>query len=203
MSAETVNEHNMQTWTHPEPRLRFGTKFASHMPAGPWTSEPDKAQWIDPATDLDCLIVRGPMGALCGYVGVPPEHPWHGKGYNECLVDGCTEEWCYEHSPEAAVRVHGGLTFADACRESDDPSKGICHVPLPGRSHDVWWFGFDCAHAGDLTVYDVAKAEQEEHRYPWAVCAEGQYRDIAYVTEEVAALARQLVTKPNAPASDA
>src|SRR5689334_8643487 len=107
----------VQSWTLPEPRLRFGTPFETVMPPGPWTSEPDKVQWLDDATDLDCLIVRGPMGALCGYVGVPPEHLWHGKGYSQCLKAGCTDEWCYEHSPEARVRVHGGLTFADSCRE--------------------------------------------------------------------------------------
>jgi hypothetical protein len=182
----------VQTWTQPEPRLRFGTPFASAMPAGPWSSEPDKMQWLDDATDLDCLIVRGSMGALCGYVGVPPEHPWHGKGYSECLKDDCTEEWCYEHSPNAGVRVHGGLTFASACSESEDPSRWICHVPLPGRPHDVWWFGFDCAHSGDLTLYDVAKAQAENNRYPWTLRPEDEYRDIAYVQGEVTRLARQL-----------
>lgn len=27
-------------------------------PIGQWTNEPDKVQWIDEATGLDCLIVR-------------------------------------------------------------------------------------------------------------------------------------------------
>ena len=36
----------------------------------PWLDEPDKAQWIDKTSGLDCLIVRVKHhGALCGYVG--------------------------------------------------------------------------------------------------------------------------------------
>lgn len=185
MSAE-------QSWTRPEPRIRPDTKWAADMPVGPWTSEPDKVQWIDDATGLDCLIVRGPMGALCGYVGIAPDHPWHGKSYSSCLADDCTNEYCYEHSPEALVRVHGGLTYSDACSESVDPARGICHVPAPGRPHDVWWFGFDCGHSYDLTLYDVVKAEQEQHRYPWAVDPKANYRSVEYVKAECADLARQL-----------
>ena len=65
---------------------------------GPWQSEPDKIQWLDEATGLPCLIVRGPVGALCGYVGVPEGHPHFEQKYDD--VD---------------VRVHGGLTFASFC----------------------------------------------------------------------------------------
>lgn len=104
---------------------------------GPWVGEPDKMQWQDPATGLPCLIVRNSecTGALCGYVGVPPGHPLHGKSYND-----------------VEVSVHGGLTFADKCRpEADD--GGICHVADPGEPDDVWWLGFDCAHAMDLSPH--------------------------------------------------
>jgi hypothetical protein len=149
------------------------------LPDGPWKSEPDKVQWIDTATGLDCLIVRN--AALCGYVGVPPEHPWHGKGYSECL-NGCGEDsYCYEHSPDAAVRVHGGLTFADGCNEAKPDH--VCHVPAPGRPGDVWWFGFDCGHGGDLTPLSL-KYEP--------LFGDETYKDIPYVRAEVEALAEQL-----------
>jgi hypothetical protein len=154
---------------------------------GPWQTEPDKAQWIDPATGLDCLIVRNGSGALCGYVGVPPEHLWHGKGYSDCLDPGCTEEWCYEHSPEALARVHGGLTFARRCAETTDESKHICHVPAPGRPADVWWFGFDCAHSGDCCPRYLASDMRSG-----GILTEGEYRDVAYVVAECARLAEQL-----------
>lgn len=128
--------------------------------AGPWHDEPDKAHWVDEATGLDCLIVRNHLGALCGYVGVPPAHPWHGKDYDDVYVD-----------------VHGGLTYADRCQE--DEEHGICHLPEPGRPDDVWWLGFDCAHSGDL-VPGVGRVSPYE-----------TYRDLNYVRDEVAGLARQ------------
>lgn len=62
---------------------------------GPWLREPDKAQWIDPATGLQCLIVRKCLGFLCGYVGIPAKHPYFGRDYDD--VD---------------VRVHGNMTCA-------------------------------------------------------------------------------------------
>jgi hypothetical protein len=97
--------------------LEWTTRNKGDWGRGPWQSEPDKVQWVDEATGLDCLIVRGPSGALCGYVGVPETHPYHGKDYSSCaLAEPCGEAWC-EHSPESAMHVHGGLTFADTCHE--------------------------------------------------------------------------------------
>lgn len=110
----------------------YTTMDKSAWGPGPWQGEPDKMQWVDWETDLDCLIVRNHFGALCGYVGVPPEHPWHG-------VDGRDD-----------IDVHGGLTYAASCQEGADEAEGICHVPAPGRSPDVWWFGFDCGHFHDI-----------------------------------------------------
>ena len=133
---------------------------------GEWTQEPDNAHWIDPASDLDCLIVRSRTGALCGYVAVPPEHPLYGKGYLEPGVD-----------------VHGGLTYADFCAEGSE--DGICHVPAAGRPHKVWWFGFDCAHYMDKSPRDFDPA------YKWGN-EEGYYRNVAYVTDEIRSLAQQL-----------
>lgn len=135
-----------------------------------WTSsklgrgEPDKAQWIDDNTDLDCLAVRHQSsGHWCGYVGLPPGHPLHGKSYEEPNVD-----------------VHGGLTFADKCNESATPCTGICHIPLNGRPDDVWWFGFDCAHFGDRSPgFDI-------------VGHTGKYRTLNYVKKQCAKLAVQL-----------
>jgi hypothetical protein len=103
---------------------------------GPWQDEPDRV--LFEAHGFPCLIVRVPhSGHLCGYVAVPPGHPWHGKGYDDVRTkDG---EW-----PDA----HGGLTYAGAC------SGTICHVPKPGEPDDVWWLGFDHAHCGDSSPFD-------------------------------------------------
>lgn len=155
---------NQRTWTFPDIHPKT---------PGPWSDEPDKAQWVDDATGLDCLIVRNRLGALCGYVGVPPGHPWHGKDYgNEALWN---------------IDVHGGLTFADACQEGKEDGYGICHVPEPGRPAKVWWFGFDCAHAGDL-VPGMADSAAEIQ----VLRERDVYRDFDYVRAEVAQLAKQL-----------
>lgn len=141
----------------------------SEWDRGPWDNEPDKVQWRDDATGLPCLIVRGPMGGWCGYVGVPEGHPWHGKGYDECPAN-----------------VHGGLTFASACSHGDQ-DKSICHVPAPGESDNVWWLGFDCAHFMDLSPGMTAyRAVSPRLRNP------GTYRDSQYVMDEVRDLAAQV-----------
>jgi hypothetical protein len=132
---------------------------------GPWDDEPDKLQWPDAATGLPCLIVRSPLGHLCGYVGVDPGHPWHGVDYD-----------AIEPSPA----VHGGLTYSARCQGGIEPA--ICHE-VAGDRDDVWWFGFDCAHWRDLTlISDNAGA-----RFPQG----GIYRDLAYVRAECARLAAQ------------
>jgi hypothetical protein len=48
--------------------------------------------------------------------------------------------------------------------------------------NEYWWFGFDCAHANDLQPGSVAG-----RTFDWQ-----QYRDIAYVKDEVESLASQL-----------
>lgn len=56
-----------------------------------------------------------------GYVALPPEHPYHGIGYDSIEVD-----------------VHGGLTYAEeAHRFKDRPTE----IP-----DDYWILGFDTSH---------------------------------------------------------
>jgi hypothetical protein len=144
---------------------------------GPWQDEPDKIHWIDPNTDLDCLMVRNPnSGNWCGYVAVTEGHPFYGKDYNEV----------YRLRGDDYLDVHGGLTYSDFCMQTDDESRFVCHVPHPGRPEKVWWLGFDCAHAWDVSPGYMA-------RHPdWPVGADAVYRDRPYVEAEVRSLAAQL-----------
>ncbi len=145
----------MKTWT---------TVDKSGWPErGAWDNEPDKAQWIDETTNLDCLIVRGPLGALCGYVGVPESHPYF------------EADW---EKPD--VSVHGGLTFADRCQPTDDESRHICHSGEVANK-TVWWLGFDCAHAWDYSPKGRLGRPFDE-----------VYRNFSYVKSEVESLAKQL-----------
>jgi len=56
------------------------------------------------SSGFPCVYFPGPLGAFCGYVGVPPGHPWHGS-------DG---------SSEPPILVHGGVTFAEPCGCSEN-----------------------------------------------------------------------------------
>jgi hypothetical protein len=93
-------------------------------PKGEWDNEPDRVDFIH--AGFSCFILRNPLGAWCGYVGVPNTHPAYEKSYDD--ID---------------VNVHGGLTYAEKC------SGAICHIPQAGMPDDVWWLGFDTAHSGD------------------------------------------------------
>lgn len=62
---------------------------------GTWSREPDKLRFSH--VELPCLIRRGPLWQWCGYVDLPPKHPWHGKEYDD--ID---------------AEVHGGLTYAQS-----------------------------------------------------------------------------------------
>ena len=136
---------------------------------GPWSEEPDREQWRTKA-GLPGLIVRSVTGGnLCGYVAVPPGHPAHGKGYDD--VD---------------VEVHGGLTYASMCRE-DTP---ICHVPEPGEPADVYWLGFDCAHAWD--IMPAMAARERAMGLPSIGDGSEHYWRMADVRAEVESLAEQL-----------
>jgi hypothetical protein len=148
---------------------------------GPWHAEPDRAEWEH--AGLPCLAVRhSRSGHWCGYAAVPPSHPLHGQPYDAEAV---------------TVDVHGGLTYADRCHGH------ICHVPKPGAPDDVWWFGFDCAHAGDVSPSYVN--QRVGQGYPWpeapydhaaAVAADRfdveRYRTLDYVRAETNRLAEQL-----------
>ncbi|HWC37767.1 MAG TPA: hypothetical protein VG476_04520 [Acidimicrobiales bacterium] len=127
-------------------------------PDGPWMHEPDRTQWRT-ESGLPGLIVRSYYsGALCGYVAVAPGHPAY-----ECHYDAVPAE------------VHGGLTYSDHCRPP------ICHIPEPGEPDDVWWLGFDCAHAYDFIPKEAAVLQREAHDW-----------DLAYVKSQVEDLAWQL-----------
>lgn len=203
--------------------VEYRTVDKSGWATGPWRDEPDKKQWLDGATGLPCLIVRSPIGSLCGYVGLPAGHDLHGKDYDSVDVD-----------------VHGGLTFAGRCHHAPDQEQWrkfreaalagakeaerfprgdaaellrerakeiesyeayalwvraatICHTVEPGEADDVWWLGFDCAHAGDLSPkYASLMAEIAIERGALPRQRNETYRDLAFVTRECERLAAQI-----------
>lgn len=175
---------------------------------GPWQEEPDRAEWTTRA-GYKAYAVRGPMGSWCGYVIIPPDHPWFGKEYTWC-VEGCPEQperktelyiassprmrellrnldrfRCehYDHHIEQKLSVHGGITW------SGDPyNLRDCPAEL-----GEWGFGFDCAHAFDFLpamnalMKDIAPDLDRSHH------DRDVYVPLDYVQIECERLAQQLV----------
>jgi hypothetical protein len=180
----------------------FANADKSRWGPGPWQDEPDKIVWVDILTGLDCMIHRNRLGALCGYVGVGPSHPDHGRAYYE-LDD---------------IDVHGGLTYSDRCDPDATPEHGICHVPAEGRPADVWWFGFDCGHAFDIAPGMEADLREMRDRareltssIPDRVIDQAfstddlprsVYRTVDYVRVEVESLAEQLSLRAQSPVTE-
>ena len=156
-----------------------------HTP-GQWNSEPDSHVWNH--MGLRCAIRRHQdCGHLCGYVGVSSGHPWYGKGYNDKVpwqnmenhkidIDKMGTISCFCASIHAdfdnkllaivlILKAHGGITYANS--KADYPTK----------HNKLWWFGFDCNHAGD---------------YAPGSSSSGTYRDFDYVKNETEHLAEQL-----------
>lgn len=163
---------------------------------GPWLGEADKLSWRDDETGFECIMLRDTGGGhLCGYVGVPRDHPLWG--------------WDHDAVPqEVGIEVHGGLNYARICAEGPSPARRlaaearrICHVPptpatyrplehatdhRPGDAH-AWWFGFSCDH-----VYDVVPKDRADRARFLGAETGAEYRDDAYVVRETLNLARQL-----------
>lgn len=112
-----------------------------------------------------CLVVRSPLGHLAGYVSVPKEHPLYGLNYHHPRVR------------KARLECHGGLN----------------HSAKAGP-YDEWWFGFDCAHAGDLVPGLIPFLMQVAARLPAFMdhLTELTYCDLGYVKQDCEHLAAQL-----------
>ena len=143
--------------------------------------------------NLKACCVFVPDSHRCGYVGVGSEHPLYGVEYQDsvdCLKGAYSEAMESEaenlrgpmislmyamteederFSPELVFNVHGGITFSRSGAEGGYPI-----------SEDLWWFGFDCAHCDDKTLYQDGVTLQD-------------IRSLDYVSEECEKLAKQLV----------
>lgn len=146
-----------RTWT---------TRKPSRWGPAPWSGEPDKEQWPDPSTGIACLAKRGPAGAWCGYVGVPPGHPWYQLDPHRIGVDGVRE-----------------LSYGELCEDGPEAAS-ICHVPGPGDPEPLWWIGFHCGYFDDL-----------EPGRPDPIGIKGrEYRTIGYVKAMCTVLAAAAAT---------
>jgi len=130
--------------------------------AGEWDDEEDLQKFE--SSGYQCIVLRGPVGSLNGYVELPLGHPSFGKHYDD--VD---------------VEVHGGLTY------------GSHTNPDTGEKDLGFWLGFDTAHAGDITpkTSSLLRAFSEAFE-PRPGGTKDTYKNFAYVREQVVSLAKQL-----------
>ena len=144
--------------------LEASMKMKLFYPIRPWENEPDHAEWVQEVSGYKCRISRMEgSGALCGYVGIPKEHRFWGKGYH-----GDNEE-----VDDISDNVHGGLTYSEEGKDG------------------YWYFGFDTNHADDfapkMVEHNLAMGIKD---YEFSDCM--NYRTWEYVENEVHWLAWKL-----------
>lgn len=133
----------------------------------PWKAEPNRVEWIDPATKLPCLMIRNDRGVWCGYVGVTQQCHW----------------WRVPYDRLTHVQAHGGLTYTDRMHKPiTEPAVLHQMLELGMIPDDLWWVGFDCNHWGDLAPTATFPLQRADGKV---------YRDLEYVTAEVVNLALQ------------
>lgn len=169
----------------------------------PWKSEPEKVDGVT-AEGYRYALRRGPVGHWCGYVGIGRDHSLHGVGYSDPtemlrgrleMLRGRLERTMksempaeedrgmvlmigeifgkLEPEPQNVFRVHGGITYAED------------HLPQ-AEPDGLWWYGFDCAHSGDL-------CPDMQEKYPELYSDDTSiYRDAAYAIAQCARLSAQL-----------
>ena len=173
-------------------RIRVSEKTRAYKLRGEWDDEEDELRWEH--AGLQCVVLRVEhSGHLCGYVGVKKEHPWYGKSYMDQVhcpglerrqvsieKNGARTVFCtaahVDLEKELAsivllLQAHGGITYAQEGKADGKLALG------------TWWFGFDCAHCGDL---------QPLFAQSYGPMAGDEYRSMAFVIHECESLAEQL-----------
>lgn len=121
---------------------------------------------------LRCIVVAQGMGFRCGYVGVPMGHPFYQKTSSTYIPE-------LKNSLDRTIEIHGGITFSEF---------------IPKYDNYLWWFGYDCAHAGD--AYDLDLMSPDYRRiYSNSILTrdESAIRSKEYCIEECKKLAEQLL----------
>jgi len=154
------------------------------------------------AAGLRAVVLMTSMGFRCGYVGVPAGHFLHGHSYSAphpLLADLPDDEpvgkrgvialmaAAFDQSrtatPEIYFNVHGGITYSNGKPD------------YPANSDGLWWFGYDCGHAGDCASPEYFVQERE--RWPnspifWEPTPGDVHRSLEYCVDECESLASQI-----------
>ncbi len=135
--------------------------LGTELPDGPWHAEPDRVELEHGG--IPCLLLRGPRGAWCGYVGLPANHPW------------------------TAIDLIGQGGPWDRCRVTYQHSRPPSDEPPPRTVDGAQWIGFACSEEGDLALdvltlglrFDMHLRSQEREIYRELAFAEHEVRRLA------------------------
>lgn len=155
----------------------------------------------------ECVVTFGVLGHRCGYVGIPKTHSLYGKHCSDYLkikkkdlgdreISGIFPLLCACFDEDERIKIeayfqcHGGITFAGGGKNSSYPIES-----------DLWWFGFDCGHAGDKPDFDAvfSKFTGDMKSVIWLKKISDEFpidgevvRSEQYVADECKKLAEQL-----------
>ncbi|MFK4132212.1 hypothetical protein ACI2KR_07955 [Pseudomonas luteola] len=118
-----------------EPAYQARLVDKSNWIDGPWKAEPDLSVWIEPVSNLVCLISRPTLGGnLCGYVMLPEDHPWYGVRADKfpTIPKVRSINFANHFPPLSSHNADYDETIAN--------SKG-------------WWIGIDGMRSGDLSPW--------------------------------------------------
>lgn len=85
------------------------------------------------------FIIVRGPASFCAYVGIPKDHPLAGFSYDDLI----------------GISAHGGLTYA---------GKGV-----KGSPDGYYWYGWDYAHLGDVTVCDHTYQSLSVGEHDWTI----------------------------------
>lgn len=154
------------------------------------------------AAGFRAVVLMTSMGHRCGYVGLPAGHALHGVDYDTscaALKPPADDEPVGKRSsiaiicafgdasrmqsPEMVFNVHGSITYAGGNADYPAPSDGL------------WWYGYDCAHAGDGRSPEYIAEQMRkypEQPFMWGDDLGDEYRDLDYCVAECESLASQI-----------
>lgn len=102
------------------------------------------------------IIRQQELGHLCGYIQIPKDHPIYRKELDEIKAI----------IPEP-IPAHGGLNFSRY-----NPEDGL------------FWIGFDCGHADDLSPY-LERLLVRGNPERFTITPNRRYRTMEYVSENL------------------
>lgn len=137
--------------------------------------------------NYEFLIVLNTIGHRCGYVAIPPSHPFNNTPLEKYEFAGKTRE--HYNYDQLDIDCHGGLTYMDREHSLKDL------LPIPCND---FWIGFDCGHCFDASDTDAMKVyfgDDADAPFKSSVWREGVVRSYEYVEVVCKHIIDQLIEK--------